>query len=116
MISKQLTMVCLSLGLVAAPVTRAAADDRDLLGGAIVNEANKKRQSRTVYYSNSVSSAERAERRETPMALNYFGFPAGPPNGVLGLGRNSQIAIASCQLHMGYPSTGNWPLMRKTFF
>lgn len=48
MISKQLTMVCLSLGLVAAPVTRAAADGGDLLGGVIVNEANKKRQSRTV--------------------------------------------------------------------
>ena len=40
MISKQLTVVCLSFGLVAAPVTRAAADGGDLLGGVIVNEAN----------------------------------------------------------------------------
>lgn len=49
------------------------------------------------------------------MALNYFGFPVGPPDSVLGLGLNSQIAIASCQLHMGYPSTKQLTAYEKDF-
>lgn len=125
MLSKQLTMICLAFGLVATPVTRATADGGDLLGGivggviggVIVNEANKNRQqtrTRTVYRSvPAVSSAERAERRETQMALNYFGFPAGTPDGVLG--RNSRAAIASYQLHMGYSSTGELSQYEKDF-
>lgn len=86
-----------------------------MIGGVIVNEANKNRQTRTrtVYRSPSVSSAVREERRETQMALNYFGFPAGTPDGVLG--RNSQRAIASYQVHMGYPSTGQLTEYEKDF-
>ena len=125
MFTKQLTMICVAFGLTAAPVTRAAADGGDLLGGivggviggVIVNEANKKRQTttrtKTVYRSTGVSSAVRAERRETQMALNYFGFPAGTPDGVLG--RNSQRAIAAYQLHMGYPSSGQLTEYEKDF-
>ncbi|MGB5558206.1 MAG: peptidoglycan-binding domain-containing protein, partial [Paracoccaceae bacterium] len=124
MISKRLTMISLAFGLAVTPVMRAAADGGDLLGGivggviggVIVNEANKNRtqtRTKTVYRSTGVSSAERVERRETQMALNYFGFPAGTPDGVLG--RNSQIAIASYQIHMGYPSTGQLTDYEKGF-
>ncbi len=124
MISKQMTRICLVVGLAVTPITRAAADGGDLLGGivggviggVIVNEANKNRQTartKTVYRSTGVSSAERAERRETQIALNYFGFPAGTPDGVLG--RNSQQAIASYQIHMGYPSTGQLTQYEKDF-
>ena len=125
MVSKQLTMICLAVGLTLTPITRAAADGGDLLGGivggviggVIVNEANKNRQAqtrtRTVYRSPGVSSAVREERRQTQTALNYFGFPAGTPDGVLG--RNSRNAIAAYQAHMGYPSTGQLTQYEQDF-
>lgn len=49
-----------------------------LIGGVIVNEANKNKR-RTVVRSSGVSSATRAHNRETQTALNYFGFQAGTP-------------------------------------
>ncbi|WP_293575764.1 peptidoglycan-binding domain-containing protein [Phaeobacter sp.] len=73
-----------------------------IIGGVIVNEANKNR-SRTVTRQRSYSPA-RAQNRETQTALNYFGFPAGTPDGVMG--RKSRAAIAQYQGHMGFVATG----------
>jgi peptidoglycan hydrolase-like protein with peptidoglycan-binding domain len=47
---------------------------------------------------------ERQQVRETQTALNYFGFPAGTPDGVRG--RNTRNAVSQFQGHMGYPVTG----------
>lgn len=74
-----------------------------ILGGVIVNEVNKNKR-RTVVQSSS-SSATRTYNRETQTALNYFGFPAGTPDGVFG-GR-SRDAARQYQAHMGFPITGN---------
>ncbi|PRZ50392.1 peptidoglycan-binding domain-containing protein [Tritonibacter scottomollicae] len=75
-----------------------------LLGGVIVNEVNKNKR-RTVVRSSSVSSATRAHNRETQTALNYFGFSAGTPDGVLG--RRSREATRQYQMFMGFPQSGN---------
>ena len=59
-----------------------------IIGGVIVNEANKNRQRqkvKRVYRAPAKTySPARAEAREVQTALNYFGFPAGTPDGVLG--------------------------------
>jgi peptidoglycan hydrolase-like protein with peptidoglycan-binding domain len=99
----------------ALPGTRAAADFADglvggLVGGAvsgiIVNESAKARERKRTtttrtYRAPSVSSQQ---VREEQTALNYFGFPAGTPDGVRG--RNTRSAASQFQAHMGYPATG----------
>jgi peptidoglycan hydrolase-like protein with peptidoglycan-binding domain len=82
-----------------------------LLGGVIVNEVNKNKR-RTVVRSTS-SSATRAHNRETQTALNYFGFPAGTPDGVFG--RRSREAARQYQMHMGFPQTGNLTQYERDF-
>jgi len=94
--------LCLSVALL--PGERAEAGSGDaivggviggIIGGAIVNENNRQRQSRTVVrrtYKAPVNNYARAQTRETQVALNYFGFPAGSPDGVAG--RNTRNAIS----------------------
>lgn len=117
--SKIFLMAALTASVAAMPGTRAAADFADglvggLVGGAvsgiIVNESAKARErkrttttttTRRVYRAPSVSSQQ---VREEQTALNYFGFPAGTPDGVRG--RNTRNAVSQFQAHMGYPVTG----------
>ena len=115
--SKTIVMAALMASVAAMPASRATADFADglvggLVGGAvsgiIVNESAKSRErkrtttTRRVYRAPSVSSQQ---VREEQTALNYFGFPAGTPDGVRG--RNTRNAISQFQAHMGYPVTGN---------
>ncbi len=123
MFSKRFVMSAVAASLVLLPGTRSVADIGDgivggLVGGAvsgiIVNESAKARErkratttttrTRTIYQNAPASSARRAEVRETQVALNYFGFPAGTPDGVTG--RNTRNAVAQYQAHMGYPVSG----------
>jgi peptidoglycan hydrolase-like protein with peptidoglycan-binding domain len=108
--------------MVAMPGTPAAADFADglvggLVGGAvsgiIVNESAKSRErnratTRTYAprktYRAPVNSIERQQIREEQTSLNYFGFPAGTPDGVRG--RNTRNAASQFQAYMGYPATG----------
>lgn len=85
-----------------------------IIGGAIVNEANRNHRTTTVRRTYSgVSSATRAQNVETQQALNFFGFPAGTPDGVLG--RRSRDAVAQYQGYMGYPMTGELSPYERTF-
>ena len=106
----------MALALVLGPVQPAAADNGlvggivgGIIGGVIVNEATKNRQRaapRRVYRAPApqMSTATRAQNRETQVALNYFGFPVGTPDGALGA--RSRGAIAEYQAVLGYPATG----------
>ncbi|MCV2882540.1 peptidoglycan-binding protein [Actibacterium sp. XHP0104] len=96
---------------VSVPAGRAAADAGDalaggiiggIIGGAIVKESNKPK--RQTYTTRHVPSATRAQNAEVQTSLNYFGFAAGSPDGVLG--RNSRTAISQYQVFMGYPPSG----------
>lgn len=119
MFSKRIMMAALAAS-VAMPAGVAHADFKDglvggLVGGAvsgiIVNESAKARErkqqttttTRRVYQA-PVNTVERQQVREEQTALNYFGFPAGSPDGVRG--RNTRDAAAQFQAHMGYPATG----------
>ena len=98
----------LKTGLIAAFMatssTAAMADNLGaaivggIIGGAIMNEHNKTRRRTTGY------SVARAQNRETQVSLNYFGFNAGTPDGVMG--SRSRAAITQYQVYVGFPATG----------
>ncbi|SIO37589.1 Putative peptidoglycan binding domain-containing protein [Rhodovulum sp. ES.010] len=120
---KQFAMACVATSLVVTPASRAAADAGDIaggiiggiIGGAIINEATKKKKvyRKTYRPSSGISSATREQNREVQTSLNYFGFPAGTVDGVLG--RNSRNAISQYQAHMGYPATGKLTPYERDF-
>ncbi|TCO71918.1 peptidoglycan-binding domain-containing protein [Rhodovulum euryhalinum] len=119
---KNFAMACLAASVAITPATRAAADGDavvggiigGLIGGAIMNEAAKNRQRQQVRRTYSgPSAATRAQNREVQTSLNYFGFPAGTPDGVLG--RNSRNAISQYQAFMGYAPSGNLSPYERDF-
>ena len=123
MAGKHLMTVALMASVAAVPGTRAAADFGSglvggLVGGAvsglIVNEGAKSRSrtTRKVYRAPS-NSVSRQQVREEQTALNYFGFPAGTPDGVRG--RNTRNAVSQFQAHMGYPVTGTLQPYERQF-
>lgn len=61
----------------------------------------------------SVSSYQRESNREVQTALNYFGFPAGVPDGIMGAG--SRAAVAQYQAFLGNPATGLLSDYERTF-
>lgn len=98
---------------------QVAAANNDLFGsmvGAMIGSAltqgmqTAPRQNSTVSSSPQRSTAPRrsaaeiAQVREMQEALNYFNFPAGRPDGVIGRGTRS--ATAQYQSFVGYPATG----------
>ena len=128
MFRHQISMAVIAASLVVSPVNRAAADAGDVaagvllgvIGTAAVNSANNNKKktytstkTKTVYKTPSISSAQRAQNREVQTSLNYFGFPAGSPDGVVG--RNTRSAISQYQAHMGYPPTGQLTDYERTF-
>ena len=79
------------------------------IGTAIVNQQQQKRYVVQKHYvprhkAPAVSSYQREQNREVQTSLNYFGFPAGVTDGVMGA--NSRAAIGQYQAYMGYPATG----------
>lgn len=118
MIGKKISMSCIAAALAMTTSTQAVANDivggivGGIIGGAIVNEANRNRQ-RTVVRRSTVPSATRAANREVQTSLNYFGFPAGTPDGVLG--RNSRNAISQYQAYMNFPVTGQLAPFERDF-
>jgi peptidoglycan hydrolase-like protein with peptidoglycan-binding domain len=129
MFFKNITMACAAAALMAVPASRATADSGDfaagivagVIGSAVVRNAQPRRTvrrstTRTVRQTAprpSISSAQRAENREVQTSLNYFGFPAGTPDGVFG--RRTRGAVSGYQAHMGYPATGQLTQYEKTF-
>lgn len=95
----------LAAAVITIPAQRVMADSNGVLGGLIVGGligsaiANNNRHVRRGY-----SSATLNANRETQTALNYFDFPVGYVDGVLG--HNSRRAIGNYQTFMGYEPTG----------
>ncbi len=122
-VMKRNLFACSALAAIIAVsgTERAAADFGDavagaIIGGVIVNEVNKNKQRQktsTKVYRAPVNTYARAEAREIQSALNYFGFPAGTPDGVLG--RRSRGAISQYQAHLNYPITGYLTEYEKNF-
>lgn len=117
MFPRRLISLAVAATMALAPIGSIASDAGHALlggvvggviGGVIVNEANKNRPPRrttnTVVVHPRADTATRAANRETQSALNYFGYAAGPADGIMG--RKSRAAISQYQGFMGYPVTG----------
>lgn len=81
-----------------------------IIGGAIAGSAKQKSRPRS---SSSTYSAARVQNRETQTALNYFGFNAGTPDGVMG--QRSRSAIIQYQSYVGFPATGQLSPYERDF-
>ncbi len=124
MIFKNISMACAAALLIMSPTTRASADAGDFVAGAVVGvvgsalvrNAQRNNNTRTTTRSTptrNYNTAARAENRQIQTSLNYFGFPAGTPDGVMG--RNSRNAVSGYQAHMGYAATGQLTQFEKDF-
>lgn len=134
MLSRTLISAAIAASLALVPATRAAADGKDFIAGAIIggiggaiiqNEVRKNKQ-RQAARSRAVAPRTYAakprtyrapakktyrpsipatpEGREIQSSLNYFGFDAGPIDGQVG--RKTRDAISDYQRYMGYQGTG----------
>ena len=83
-----------------------------IISGAIINEGNRNRRTTTTYYAPAMSSAQRAQNVEVQTALNYFGFPVGGADGVLG--GQSRAQISQYQAFLGDPATGDLSDFQRT--
>ncbi len=109
-----------ALALAAGTADRAAADGADAFVGGLLGSAigtaivNQQQQRRPVVVERRyvtrrapapvVNTYQREQNRQVQTALNYFGFPAGVPDGVFGA--NSRSAIGQYQAFVGYAPTG----------
>ena len=88
-----------------------------MVSGAIQRDQAARQRAQTAPRAtaprSTVPSATREANREMQTALNYFSFPAGTPDGVVG--RNTRNAISQYQGHMGYPVTGQLSLFERDF-
>lgn len=115
--SKILTTTALVAAMMATDTGRASADIGDaiaggiiggIIGGAINNSQRTRTRTRTVV----VNPVARQQAREVQTALNYFNWPVGVPDGVLG--RNSRAGISSYQAYLGFAPTGTLADIERT--
>lgn len=109
-------VVSVSFAPVGPMSSPARADGRDvvagliiggIIGGAIANENNKKRSTKSTKArakTPSMSAEQREANKEVQTSLNYFGYAVGTADGALG--RKSRAAISEYQAFLGYPATG----------
>ncbi|GGX55024.1 hypothetical protein GCM10007385_24310 [Tateyamaria omphalii] len=134
MLSKTFLSAAVAASLALVPATRATADSKDFIagailggiGGAIINNEVRKNKQRQAARSRAVAPRTYAaqprtyrapakktyrpsipatqEGREVQSSLNYFGFDAGSVDGRVG--SRTRDAIADYQRYMGYEGTG----------
>jgi ribosomal protein S15P/S13E len=105
------------LSLISAPAT---ANDEfigglmgAMIGAAITSQGNSNTNNRRSHSKPKVSSATRQKNKEIQEALNYFGFSAGVPDGVLG--RKSRTAMSQMQACINRPITGKLDAFEEQF-
>lgn len=119
--------IAMAASLAIAPLPAVANDALiggivgGIIGGAISNGARQQRAPQQKVYRKqtyskpkaSVDTAQRQANRETQTALNYFGFDAGTPDGVMG--SRSRAATSQYQATLGYPATGQMTQYERDF-
>ena len=84
-----------------------------MVGAAIVNGAKAQPSKSKRSTGSVVLSAQRIENRGIQEALNYFGFNAGSPDGILG--RKTTQAVSQMQACLGYQITGKLNAFEQQF-
>lgn len=109
------------IGAQIMAVGPAAANDdfvKGLIGGMIgtaiiSSQQNQARAAQSAPSRPAISAAEREINKKVQAALNYFGFPVGTVDGVMG--QRSRNAISQLQVFMGYPMTGQLNSFEQDF-
>jgi peptidoglycan hydrolase-like protein with peptidoglycan-binding domain len=127
---KSIATVALMASVALLPVTPMAgparADGKDfiagaiiggIVGGAIANEKNKKKSTKSTKAiggtkSSGLSAEQRAANVEVQTALNYFGYNVGTADGAIGPRTRGQIK--EYQAFLGYPATGELTEQERT--
>lgn len=111
----RIAMATLMASVALSPISPVSqpvrADSGDVVAGLIIGgiigsavaKDNKKKKT-TASSSSSSSSAQRDANKEVQVALNYFGYNVGTPDGAIG--PKSRAAISEYQAFLGYPATG----------
>lgn len=87
-----------------------------MIGAALMNQGSSNNQSGTTRKasgSSGMSAETRAKNKELQESLNYFGFDAGAPDGVLG--RRTETAISQYQACIGKSITGDLDSFQDQF-
>lgn len=99
--------------------TRVAQADADAVIGGIVagmiatGIAESAKPSKPQSSQRRVRVTPSEDTRQVQIALNHFGFDAGPPDGVMG--RKTRSAVSSFQQFLGYQSTGQMTEFERQF-
>lgn len=113
-----------ALGPISPLSAPARADGKDFIAGAIIGgiigsavtkENSKKKSTRSTKEGtkkSSISAEQREANKEVQVALNYFGYPVGTPDGAIG--PKSRAAISEYQAFLGYPATGEMTDYERT--
>ncbi|MDP2738377.1 MAG: peptidoglycan-binding domain-containing protein [Pseudorhodobacter sp.] len=121
---RKIASACLIGSMAMAPAAPVLANSGDVIGGlivggilgaAIANDANRNKKPKPANpaaSSTSSSSITREANREVQTALNYFGYPVGTPDGVIG--PKSRSAISQYQVLLGDPATGQLTEYERT--
>ena len=121
MIKRRVLASATALALcIPAPMAFAGSGDiaggiiGGIIGGAIASQAQRQRPrataprrtttQRSTRATSGISTAQRQQNREVQTALNFFGFDAGSPDGVLG--RKSRSAVSSMEAFLSLPVDG----------
>ena len=105
MVSRSVLACLVASAAALAPADRASADGAEAFVGGLIGSAignaivNRPQQQRVIVERRYVTKRppapfntyQREENRQVQTALNYFGFPAGIADGVMGV--NSRSAI-----------------------
>ena len=103
-------IAAIAMMIMSAQTVTAGSGDAivgGIVGGVIVNQVNKNKSTQTTSSTSSGSAyytSQRQQNSQVQTALNYYNFPAGAPDGVIG--RRTRTAVSSYQVFMGYPATG----------
>jgi len=118
MFGKTFVSALIATAMLISPTQRATAGESivggiigGIIGGVIANDTKNKRRKKAVVQRKKTCGpkcrakvAARAHNRETQVALNYFGYDAGTPDGVVGKG--TRAAVSRFQTSMGYAPSG----------
>ena len=123
------SLVCLlAAAIILTPANPVHAQDLDravgaligaIIGGAIQGQQRQQQQTtrqqpqRAQPARPTISQAQRQATREVQTALNFFDFPAGTADGIMG--PNTRSAIRAYQTAMGYPVTGSLEAAQRDF-
>jgi hypothetical protein len=115
------TSVSLAALLVAGPIS-ANADTKDVIGGIVAGmiasgiadaSSTDSTRSRTSSDTQRVRVNPSEDTLKVQLALTYFGFDAGPSDGVSG--KKTRAAISEYQILLGYQPTGQLTAFEKQF-